>query len=1101
DVDHELHLTDALRDSERGEPLDQDPEEPGLQTYRSSFRTALQPRGPRVVWSVPLPGEPHHPVWVRPEIEFDRPVDPATVTFDRGLFLRILLFGNEFNVSGAWQPSQDSTRFTFTSGIPLERDGSYRLLAVGGPAGVRDADGVPLDQDPFTPGYQSFDALFRAEQNVRVSSTIPADGAVDVSWETEIEVRFSMPVRPESVVDTTLFLRRGETTVPAERTVRPDSLSAVLAPLGPLASYTEYEVVIGTGIRSRRGGPFDQNWSLAGHQDHAVGFRTLPETEAPRVVSVEPVDGADQVVLDAVVRIVFSEPVRPIRVLEYTYVTEGDSLGARVPGELVVSSDSLTATFTPDEDLETITTYHVHVDTWVTDPFGNRLDQDPDEPGWQKHHSEFTTRNERTPPAVEEIDPVDGATGVTIAPVVRIEFSESMDRETLPGAIRVESSGAVVEGALAYEDADRTVRWSPSGTLAYERTYRVFVDTLATDLAGNLLDQYPGTPRRDAVESFFTTETDTLPPRLVSVEPGDGAQAVAVEIVPTLTFSEPIDPSKVTAASIALNDSTGLSVASERELAADGTVVRIVPDEQLEFDSLYRILVTTALTDTNGIPFDADSLLDGNQSYASSFRTQQETIGPQVVALLLDGEPEPPVDTRIRLVFDEPVREETVGPETFRLLRDEEDVPGDRSVSASGDTATFVPDDPLAYATEHRVLVSGIEDLIGNPLDQDPQEPGDQPYEETFTTGPDRDPPRVVRSEPADGTLGVDPDAVLRLVFGEPMDTTTFSSADPGLFRDGSWVPATRTAEPGDSSFVFVPDSSLRRGAVYEWRAGTLLEDRAGNALDQDPDEPGVQEFHAFFEVGDRPDADAGPGVCSVGADPEIWVDGRGSSDPDGELAWAVWSWGDGTVDSLVAPEGLLAVHSFPCVDGAGCDEVDNDGDGAIDEQGDGGCDESYRIVLQVVDSDGFVAADTTGVSFCAFTVRGSDPTDGAAGVDTLATPALRLTRAVDPESVDSTAVWLTLESAPQEPWPDSLSVEEDGLRVVLHPRVPLLPDTTYVLRADASLRAAAGDSLDQAPCDPGIQGFEARFRTAAPADPVPPRYALPHDRRRSEER
>jgi len=312
------------------------------------------------------------------------------------------------------------------------------------------------------------------------------------------------------------------------------------------------------------------------------------------------------------------------------------------------------------------------------------------------------------------------------------------------------------------------------------------------------------------------------------------------------------------------------------------------------------------------------------------------------------------------------------------------------------------------------------------------------------------------------------------------MNTATFSVSDPGLYLNDNAVAASRSADPGDSSFVFVTQDPLQRGQLYQWRAGHLLTDLAGNRLEVD--------FSASFEVGDRPVADAGSGICSPGDSSVVRFDGSNSRDPDGVIARAIWDWGDGTRDTLEAPAGLLPSHAYPCADDHGCDELDNDGDGSVDEGGDAGCDESYSVIMTIIDNDGFTASDTTGLSFCAFRVHSSDPDSGAVGVDTLKTVTLTLTRACDPASADSLAVWLSGAGAPRVPVGLSL---QDGDRVILlDPTLPLFPDTVYVIHAGAALRSATGGSLDQRPCSGGVQEYQADFRTI-------PRAGAPRRERR----
>ena len=131
-----LRLTSELRDAARHEPFDQDPEASGLQNFTSEFQTEPQPRGPRVVWSEPLPGEELFPVYMSPEVVFDRPIDPASIVIGTNLGLQLPLSGEGgLNVPGGMQLSADSLRCVIVPSRPLTRNSRYRLLVVGGSGG------------------------------------------------------------------------------------------------------------------------------------------------------------------------------------------------------------------------------------------------------------------------------------------------------------------------------------------------------------------------------------------------------------------------------------------------------------------------------------------------------------------------------------------------------------------------------------------------------------------------------------------------------------------------------------------------------------------------------------------------------------------------------------------------------------------------------------------------------------------------------------------------------------------------------------------------------------------------------------------------------
>jgi len=1079
-----IRLETTIRDAERGEPLDQDPLQSGLQPFSSDFTVLAQPRGPSVASTVPVANEPHHPVYEAARVEFDRQIDPATFLPGQSVLLQRNLNGLWVNVALRPGPySDDGKRFILVPASDLARDTEHRLIIRSGTAGVRDAGGIPFDQDYDTPGFQDLDLRFLSEQNVKVIAVHPPNGEEGVAWDVEVRLTFDPGVRPASVAETTVALLLDGVGVAAARFVSPDGREVRLRPDSPLRAFRRYQVAAGAGLLSERGGPFDQDYSLAGHQSFSSQFTTIQETVAPFVVQVAPAEGAAGIRADTSVTVVFSEPVRPSLVETYFHLTRGDSTGPAVAGRVVPSLDSLSARFEPSSRLADLTSYHVHIETLITDRFGNGLDQDPVRAGRQKFHSSFTTEPERIPPSVLSVDPADGESGVGVADPVIVDFSEPMDRSSLGTAVRVEISGVAHPGTLSFDDDDRRAIWIPAGSLPFDRSVTVVVDTLALDLAGNRLDQHPDPahPGPDPFTSGFRTEPDAYGPVLVASVPEDGAIAVDIDVDPVLTFDEPLDPTTIGEGSIRFTDSTGAAIPAARVADSDNREVSLLPADPLPFESRILITLTPALADTLGNPFDGDPSQGGGQERTISFRTRAENIPPRVTDLLLDGGPWPAVDTRVRLVFSEPVDIASVNEGTFRLLDGGLPVDATRTVSASGDTATLAPAADLQFETTYTVRAEGVLDRKGNRLDQDPSVPGEQAYEASFTTVTEQGPPpRVVSSLPGGGDTDVDPLIVPRLVFSKPMDLSSFTPTTPGLIRNGFAVSVDRQAEPGDTAFVFLHAQPLQAGR-YQWLTSMSLRSADGARLDQDPAVPGNQPYLAEFEVGARPVADAGPGVCALGDSRTIVFDASGSTDPDGTLVSVTWDWGDGSPpETLPIPAGLSASHTYACTDTAGCDGRDSDGDGEIDETGEEGCDESYHVIMSLEDSDDLRAADTTGVSFCSFLVRRSDPSSGAAAVDTLKTIRVTLSRACDPSTVDPSTVWLEIQGGGSIELARST---EDGDRIlVLDPAASLLPDTTYTIRVASMLRAPLGEALDQEPCVPAYQGFASSFQTVARA-------------------
>ena len=128
-------------------------------------------------------------------------------------------------------------------------------------------------------------------------------------------------------------------------------------------------------------------------------------------------------------------------------------------------------------------------------------------------------------------------------------------------------------------------------------------------------------------------------------------------------------------------------------------------------------------------------------------------------------------------------------------------------------TLVFDPDAPLPYATPFRAVVRpGLAALDGEALAE--------PFAWTFETPR----PRLEASEPADGARFVAPDAVVRLRFNQPIDTTRARPFVRLFLRTAARteVPTKLTADEDGRVLVLTPERPLPKGRpfVVEIRAG-----------------------------------------------------------------------------------------------------------------------------------------------------------------------------------------------------------------------------------------------------------------------------------------
>ena len=1054
----------------RGEPLDQDPNTPipVFEPFASSFSVETQPVGPRVDAIVPEADEANAPAFGTIEVTFSRAIDPATVTGAGSFSVRKLPINA--NIQGALTHDAGNRIFTFDPVELLEQGTSYRVVIS---TAVRDEDGIPLDQDPVAAGFQPFEATFRVERNLQVTSVTPVSGAERVPTEVEVELAFNVAVDPSTVSASTLILETGGTPVAASRELRDGNRTAALIPSAPLDLFRRYDVRVESELRSFEGSRLDMNLGVDGYQSFASFFTTEPESLPPRVVEAIPEPGSIEIGVRPELSVRFNKPIKPASVNVDNFYLRAVSNQTLVLGARSVSQDSLVATFVPTVDLDVSRQYELVVTNWIVDRFDVRLDQDPVAPGRQEFFLDFTTDHEMEPPRVVAVSPPDGQDDVLPEASIVLEFSEPMIGATVLEAVSIRDLDleAEVPGVAALSADSTQFTFAPSSVLPRDHEFAVRVETTASDLVGNLLDQDPKTVPLNAFVSSFRTQADEVGPQVVQSIPADGATNVAIDVEPLFEFTEPVDPASL--GGVVLQQA-GAEVALASRTLETELSVRLIPASPLEFDTPYR-LVAEGVLDSLGNVLDQDLVQNGPQRFEADFRTQIENIPPRVVSLELAAVPAP-IGAPFRLVFDEAVDEGSLDG-NVRLWLDDEEIPVAVQLVAA-DTVKVTAQQELAYDALHTVEVSGVTDLVGNVLDQNPSTPEADPFVAQFRTEPDIIAPRVIDVDPPDGANGVATDVVVAVTFSEPMNPESFAFGDLRLSRLGFDVIVTITWNEDQTVFFLEPLNELEDGSVYEVHAGRQLEDIAGNDLDQDPNTPIADEFSSEFVVGVFPVADAGGGICADS--PLVVVNAQGSHDPDGSLILLTVDWGDGTIEEFPDPDSsaLLLGHNYPCLDFQGCDLIDNDGDGAVDEGGSAGCDESYRIIVTVRDNDAFTDADTLGVSFCAFGPLGTEPPDGTTGVDLdLPEVRIRLTKPVS-EAVLTGDRFELLREGIDPVSLTSITTEEGGQVVVLALGESLQGSVEYQIRVSGTVTDTEGVRFDPDPCTPAFEAYVTSFTT-----------------------
>ena len=234
-----------------------------------SFETGHDADAPNVVRSHPLDNETSVPIDVPLEVEFDEALDPGSVHRKT-----VRLFAGDVPQVVTLSSSGPSTtsataRIRIQPVEPLPLAVPCRLEVLGGPEGVRDVNGNPLEAT-HTLHFVTTSSAVRPTLVIT-----PQDGATGVPVTSRIVIVSNTKLRPETVNDDTIIVTNGLTTrVAGTIAVVRSGRGIVFEPTYALPSIAILRLrIVGglRGVRSVDGGALtddiDADFRTGGHAD------------------------------------------------------------------------------------------------------------------------------------------------------------------------------------------------------------------------------------------------------------------------------------------------------------------------------------------------------------------------------------------------------------------------------------------------------------------------------------------------------------------------------------------------------------------------------------------------------------------------------------------------------------------------------------------------------------------------------------------------------------------------------------------------------------------------------------------------------------------
>ena len=416
----------------------------------------------------------------------------------------------------------------------------------------------------------------------------------------------------------------------------------------------------------------------------------------------------------------------------------------------------------------------------------------------------------RSTTTVSSSVPVNGAVAVATGNKLTVTFSEPMDPASITtDSFTLRQGGAVVAGTVSYFGVT-AVFTPPAGGLAPGTLYDATITTGAKDLSGAAL-------ANDYHWSFSTgAAADATRPTVSATVPAPGALGVATGSRLSATFSEPMDPETISAASFTLKQ--GATVVPGT-VSYSGVSALFTPTSALNAALPYSATINTLAKDLGGNALAVDYVWSFTSGAAAD--TTAPTVSSTVPVQSATGVP---VGSKLTATFSEAMNPLTVSTTTFTLKQGTTSVPG--TVNYAGANVDFTPSVNLLPDTLYSATIkTGAQDLAGNGLASD--------HVWSFTTSAATDSirPTVISTSPAAGAAGIITNTKLTATFSEPMDPLTLTGASFTLRQGGATVPGTVTCS--GTTAVFTPAANLTVGLSYNATISGAR-DLGGNGLAND---------------------------------------------------------------------------------------------------------------------------------------------------------------------------------------------------------------------------------------------------------------------------
>jgi hypothetical protein len=303
-------------------------------------------------------------------------------------------------------------------------------------------------------------------------------------------------------------------------------------------------------------------------------------------------------------------------------------------------------------------------------------------------------------PMVSSTVPLTDAVNISISSKISALFSVPMDAATMTAVtFKIKLGTSPVAGAVTYVDS--TVTFTPTADMTPNTVYTATITTGCKDKSGmSIFTDYTWNFTSGAAP-------DVVKPTVTLLDPLNNATGVAINKLITVTFSEPMNQSTLTALTYTLKQGT---TAVSGAVSYTGLIATFTPSANLAYSTLYTGTITTGAKDAAG------NAIAENSVFSFTTVSAPDLTAPSVLSL--DPLNNATLVVRNKVVqvnFSEAMDPLTINSNTFTLKQGTTLVPG--AVSYTGTAAKFTSTNILSANTVYTAtLTTAAKDLAGNAI-------------------------------------------------------------------------------------------------------------------------------------------------------------------------------------------------------------------------------------------------------------------------------------------------------------------------------------------------------------------------------------------------